>query len=74
MGLHSRLRIQNGVGHWLLIRAVNGRSWLRKLPVKIELDSAKIPYADALEVIEFEKPYLLQFQVMGIAECSCAAG
>ncbi len=32
------------------------------------------PYADALEVIEFEQPYQLQFQVMGIAEFSCAAG
>jgi hypothetical protein len=48
----------------------------RPLLVKaaIELDSAKNQYADALEVIEFEQPYLLQFQVMGIAECSCAAG
>lgn len=38
----------------------------------IELDSAKDPFADALQVIEFEQPYLSQFQVMGIAECSRA--
>ncbi len=30
------------------------------------------PYVDALEVIEFEQQYLLQLQVMGIAECSRA--
>jgi len=32
------------------------------------------PCAAALEVIEFEQPYQLQLQVMGIAECSRAAG
>ena len=32
------------------------------------------PYTDALEVIEFEQPCLLQLQVMGIEECSRAVG
>ena len=39
-----------------------------------ELDSVKDTYADALEVIDFEQPYQLQLQVMGIAECSCTVG
>ena len=40
----------------------------------IELDSAKDPHADALEVIAFEQPYQLQLQVMGIVACERAAG
>ena len=46
------------------------------LPPKatIELDSAKVPCADALEIIEFEKIYHLQFQVMDIVECERVAG
>ena len=45
-------------------------------PVEIVLNDPwrADPYTDALEVIEFGQPYLLQLQVMGIAECARIAG
>ena len=45
-------------------------------PVEIVLNDPwrSNPYTDASEVIEFERPYLLQFQVIGIAECARTAG